>query len=82
MSMLKMTDNMLWCCSSDEVIGFARADGRLDYTFTNIFHAGSYLGKSYICQFVLWKDFIICGYTYISNWRLYCHLLFLLYNHL
>jgi len=68
------TDNMLWWCSADEVIGFARQDGQIDNTFSDIFHTGSYIG-GYVCKFVLWKNFIICGYTYISNWHI-CVIIF------
>ncbi|XP_036139459.1 F-box/WD repeat-containing protein 4 isoform X2 [Monomorium pharaonis] len=63
MPYLKLTNNVVWWGGGNKLIGFERDDGvMLDYNFDWCYNPESYIGGD-ICKFVLWKNFVICGYT-------------------
>ncbi|XP_011704723.1 PREDICTED: F-box/WD repeat-containing protein 4-like [Wasmannia auropunctata] len=70
MPWLKLSNNILWWCGGNQLVGFNRSDERqLDelliediYEKDDFYYIEQYTGGD-ICKFVLWKNFIICGYT-------------------
>ncbi|EGI63267.1 F-box/WD repeat-containing protein 4 [Acromyrmex echinatior] len=66
---LRMTDNMLWWMFGD-LYGFKRHEKTLN-KYRSRCHTVESCGL-HINKFIIWKNFIICGYIYIVN-----HFLFL-----
>jgi len=65
MPWLNMTNDILWWCGGNELLGFGREEGAMiDSMYGNCYYTETYIGGDN-CKFVLWKNFIICGYTYI-----------------
>ncbi|XP_011871583.1 PREDICTED: F-box/WD repeat-containing protein 4-like [Vollenhovia emeryi] len=59
---LKMTNDMLWWSGNKGLLGFGRGkEATIDETHGNCYRTEPYIGGD-ICKFVLWKNFIICGY--------------------
>ncbi|XP_039315126.1 F-box/WD repeat-containing protein 4 isoform X2 [Solenopsis invicta] len=63
MPWLQMTRSILWWCGGHDLLGYVREQGEMiDNMFGDSFYTETYTGGD-ICKFVLWKNFIISGYT-------------------
>lgn len=65
MPWLKMTKYLLWWCGGNKLYGFDREEQkRIESVVGNYYryYTQPYIGGD-ICKFVLWKNYIICGYT-------------------
>lgn len=85
MPWLKMTNNLLWWCGGNELYGFDRKKGkRIVKSFIPNCYVQTYIGGD-ISKFVLWKNYIICGYmyiyTYLANY-IWIFIFYFIYNSL
>ncbi|XP_077266803.1 F-box/WD repeat-containing protein 4 isoform X2 [Temnothorax americanus] len=63
MPWLRLTNDILWWCGGNELLGFGRKGTTIDSTYGNYHYTGEIYTGGDICKFVPWKDFVICGYT-------------------
>lgn len=64
MPWLKMTNELLWWCGGNELHGFDRKKERktIKRSKGNSYYAQNCIGGD-ISKFVLWKNYVVCGYT-------------------
>lgn len=71
MPWMNLTSDILWWCGGNELLGFTRdptgarafRDPRFMYIDNDCYYTELYAND--ISKFVPWKNFIICGHTYI-----------------
>lgn len=79
MPWLKMTDELLWWSSGGELHGFDRKRERkiLKKSIGN-YYPQNWTGGD-ITKFVLWKHYIVCGYTYIYIYTYLANYIFIIF---